>query len=114
MENQTNIQLEQLLLDCAMACEHCAASCLREDDIKNMAVCISLDRDCSDVCILGAKLLRRDSPVARQYLLFCEEVCRMCADECSKHEHDHCQQCAKACIACAEACHLHHEPLHQD
>ncbi|WP_139161840.1 four-helix bundle copper-binding protein, partial [Acinetobacter baumannii] len=24
--------------------------------------------------------------------------------ECSKHEHEHCQVCAKACLACAQAC----------
>ncbi|WP_373711169.1 four-helix bundle copper-binding protein [Jeotgalibaca porci] len=28
----------------------------------------------------------------------------MCADECEKHDHNHCQECAKACRACEEAC----------
>ena len=114
MENQSNSQLIQTILECAMACEYCAASCLKEDDVKNMADCIALDRDCADICFLAAQLLQRDSPIARQYLLICEEMCRICAGECSKHEHDHCKQCAQACLACAEACHLHHEPLHQD
>ena|ERR1041384_2116235 len=114
MENQPYYQLEQTLLDCAMACEYCATACLREDDIKNMSRCIALDRDCADVCILAAKLLRRDSDIARQYLLICEEACRLCADECSKHEHEHCRQCAEACRNCAEECHANHEPLHQD
>jgi hypothetical protein len=101
MENQLNNQLQQTILNCAMACEHCATACLHEDDVKNMTGCIALDRDCADICLLAARLLQRDSTIARQYLLLCEEICRMCADECSKHEHDHCS-------------HLHHEPLHQD
>lgn len=114
MENHSNNQLQQTILNCAMACERCAAACLQEDDVKDMTECIALDRDCADICFLAARLLKRDSVVARQYLLLCEEICRMCAEECSKHEHDHCKQCAEACLACAEACHLHHEPLHQD
>jgi len=114
MENQPNHQLEQTILNCAMACEYCATACLKEEDVKNMTDCIALDRDCADVCILAAKLLKRDSSIAKQYLLLCEEICRMCADECSKHEHDHCRQCVEACLTCAEACHIHHEPLHQD
>jgi hypothetical protein len=114
MENQSNNQLGQTLMDCAMACENCATACLNEDNVKSLTACIILDRDCADICTLAARLLKRNSSIARQYLLLCEEICRMCADECSKHEHDHCKQCAEACLACAEACHLHHEPLHQD
>jgi hypothetical protein len=34
----------------------------------------------------------------------CIEICQRCADECGKHDHDHCQQCAEACRACVEAC----------
>ncbi|HEU5147385.1 MAG TPA: four-helix bundle copper-binding protein [Chryseosolibacter sp.] len=29
----------------------------------------------------------------------------MCAEECNKHNHEHCKVCAEACLACAEACH---------
>ncbi|WP_460687851.1 four-helix bundle copper-binding protein [Niabella aquatica] len=28
----------------------------------------------------------------------------MCAVECSKHSHEHCQACAKICEACADEC----------
>jgi hypothetical protein len=31
-------------------------------------------------------------------------MCRSCAEECSKHNHDHCKACAEACLSCAEAC----------
>ena len=106
--------LVQTLLDCAMTCEYCAYACLQEPDMKKMSRCISLDRDCADACSMAAKLVRRNSPIAMQQLLLCEEICRMCAEECGKYDHDHCQQCAKACLACAEACHDHHEPIHQE
>ena len=114
MQNHDHRVIIQKLLDCALACEHCATACLHEEDVKMMANCISLDRDCADICVQGARLLQRDSVIAHQYLVLCEEICRLCAAECSKHQHDHCQECAKACIDCAEACHAHHEPITQD
>ncbi|WP_295770788.1 four-helix bundle copper-binding protein [uncultured Mucilaginibacter sp.] len=106
--------LVQKLLNCALACESCATACLHEDDVQMMTRCITLDRDCADICLLAARLLQRDSGLALQYLLICEEACRLCADECAKHEHDHCKRCAEACRECAEACHAHHQPVTQD
>jgi hypothetical protein len=29
----------------------------------------------------------------------------MCAEECNKHNHEHCKECAEVCLACANACH---------
>jgi hypothetical protein len=113
MENQTN-GLVQVLLDCAMACEYCAHACLQEPDTQKMSNCISLDTDCADICTQAARLIGRNSVIAMQYLILCEEICRMCADECGKHDHDHCRRCAEACRICADACHTHHEPIHQD
>lgn len=96
------------LLECAQACEQCMSACLDEDDVTAMAHCIELDRDCADICFLGAQLLLRDSEVAHKFLMICEEACRKCAGECGKHTHDHCRKCAAACQQCAEACHKHH------
>lgn len=101
------------LLECGMACENCSAACLKEDDVKMMTGCISLDRDCADICLQAARLLQRDSQIALQYLLLCEEACRACAAECAKHNHEHCQHCARVCTECAELCHQHHEPVTQ-
>jgi Domain of Unknown Function (DUF326) len=114
METRNNHALIQTLLDCALACEHCASSCLQEEDINMMINCIKLDRDCADICTQAARLLQRDSIVGHQYLLLCEEICRLCAAECGKHDHEHCRQCAVACEECAEACHANHEPIKQD
>lgn len=114
MDLQQDRGLVQALLDCAMHCEYCAYACLQEPDMKKMSNCIALDRDCADICFLGAKLIRRNSAIAMQYLLLCEEICRMCAAECGRYDHDHCQQCTSACLACADACHENHEPIQQD
>src|SRR3546814_20830659 len=35
---------------CATECDHCAASCLGEQDVKAMARCIKLDMDCAQIC----------------------------------------------------------------
>lgn len=100
--------LIQQLLDCATACENCGASCLEEDDVTSMAHCIELDRDCAEMCFLGARLLIRDSEFAHEFLALCEKICRHCSDECGKHEHEHCKKCAEECKKCADACHAHH------
>ncbi|WP_345211702.1 four-helix bundle copper-binding protein [Mucilaginibacter gynuensis] len=115
MKNNSEYQdLIRTLLDCVLACENCASACLQEDDVKMMAGCVSLDRDCADICALAARLLQRGADISLQYLLLCEEICRQCATECSKHEHVHCQKCAEACNNCAQACHKYHEPITQN
>jgi hypothetical protein len=96
------------LIECAMACERCMSACLEEKDVTLLAHCIELDRDCAEVCFLGAKLLLRDSEIAHEYRKVCEEACRLCAEECSMHTHEHCQECARACRRCEAACHEHH------
>jgi hypothetical protein len=114
MENHDHTALIQNLLDCALACENCASACLEENDVNAMAACIKLDRDCADICFQAARLLKRRSAIAHQFLLICEEVCRLCGEECNKHQHEHCKKCAEACFICAEACHAHHDPITQD
>ncbi len=69
-----------------------------------MANCIRTDRDCADICRLTAAFLARGSVHGKHLLRECIEICRACGEECAKHHHDHCQQCAEACFRCAEAC----------
>ncbi|MBC7389594.1 MAG: four-helix bundle copper-binding protein [Opitutaceae bacterium] len=104
--------LIQELINCALSCEKCLTACLEESDVTMMAHCIELDKDCADICFLAARLLQRDSEIGHKFLLICEEICRLCAAECSKHEHEHCKVCAEACEKCAEACHAHHGEVH--
>jgi hypothetical protein len=100
-----NKELIQKLIDCALICEECEAACLNEENITLLARCIELDRDCADICLQASRLIKRDSEIGDEYLMVCEKICRMCAEECNKHHHDHCRACAEACVACADACH---------
>lgn len=101
---QQNQALLQALAACVEACEHCATACLQEDDVKMMAPCIRLDRDCADICALTARFVARGSEHAAHLMRECAEICRLCGEECGKHEKDHCQACAEACRRCEEAC----------
>lgn len=89
---------------CASECEHCATACLAEEDVKMMARCIRLDRDCADICRMAAAWMARDSESAREICRLCAEVCRKCAEECARHEAEHCRRCAEACSRCADEC----------
>lgn len=98
-------ELQQKLINCAIACEECEAACLNEGNITLLARCIELNRDCADICLQAARLLQRQSEIETDYLVVCEKMCRMCADECRKHNYDHCQACAEECENCADSCH---------
>jgi hypothetical protein len=89
---------------CAAACDNCASACLREDEVKMMARCIALDMDCAQICRTAAGFMARGSDFAVELCRQCAAVCSACAEECGKHQMDHCQACAEACRRCAEAC----------
>ena len=116
MQHEDHKQLIETLLACALECENCATACLGEEDVKTMARCIALDRDCADICTLAARLLKRDSEVAHEFLAICEKICKMCGDECAKHasHKEHCRRCADACKKCAEACRNHRSVVSQN
>ena len=93
------------LYECAAACNHCYSACLQEQHIKMLSRCIQLDRDCSDICHLTAKLLQSGSEVSRETLRLCITICEACADECERHSKmEHCKECAAACRKCVEEC----------
>src|SRR5207244_3196848 len=87
---------------CAQECEHCADACLSEDDLRGLAECIRLDRDCAEMCWLASAFMSRGSQFAADLCRVCAEACEACGDECARHEHEHCQRCARACRDCAE------------
>jgi len=53
-KNQSCIEV---CLACAALCNHCASSCLKENDIKMMARCIQLDIECATLCYTAAQLM---------------------------------------------------------
>ncbi len=95
-------------LACFAACEMCATQCIKlssEDHLR----CISLCRDCAEICALCVKFEERESVYSRQMMKLCADVCTACAEECEKFasHHDHCRECARACRECAEECMAH-------
>jgi hypothetical protein len=92
------------LMECVLACNECHDACLREKDVMMMAECIRLDKDCAVVCASTLQLIHSGSRVMKQALALCVSSCEMCAEECSKHNFDHCRKCAEVCRECAKAC----------
>lgn len=102
--NISNQEIIDECYQCAEACDHCAASCLNEEDIGMMKACIRLDIQCAAMCRLAAQFLAIQSGYAQQICYLCADICTACAEECSQHQHDHCQYCAKRCRQCADMC----------
>ncbi|WP_010178156.1 four-helix bundle copper-binding protein [Aquimarina agarilytica] len=101
MKNQ---KLIDALNKCISHCNYCADACLETDNIKMMVDCIRTDRACAEICATTVKLLAMNSAFAKAMVEKCHEICNQCADECSKHDHQHCKDCADACKKCADAC----------
>lgn len=99
-----NEDLIKALQKCARECINCATKCLDEDNLQKMVPCIRTDHECAEICSATAKVLAMNGSKAASMVKTCESICRECAEECDKHEHQHCKDCAKACRECAEAC----------
>lgn len=91
---------------CSLFCTSCADACVAED--MEMAQCIRNCLDCADVCAATARLaVRRTAQnidVLRSQMEACIKACETCAEECEKHDNDHCKWCAKMCRECADDC----------
>jgi len=95
-------------MDCAIECETCSGECVRME-MKGMAECIQLCRDCADICVVNAQLMARGGEF--HICDKCAEICKRCADACERmaaqHEGEHgevLKRCAAACRRCAESC----------
>lgn len=104
MGYQENKRCIDACLACAAVCNHCATSCLQEQDTKMMVKCIQLDLECAAACYAAAQLLSLGSSKAAELCQLCADLCEACAAECSKHSNKHCQECADACMKCAAEC----------
>ncbi len=101
MENQKMI--DELFL-CAAQCTHCFDGCAIEKEKEQLERCMMLDLDCAELCRLTGHLLERNSESAGKFVKLCGEICMDCANECAKHQYEHCQHCAAVCRQCAEMC----------
>lgn len=82
-------------------CEWCADECLGSEEMEK---CARLCRDAADVASLHARLMARGSNYSPQLAEACAGVCEECAEECRRHDADHCQTCADVLEDCAETC----------
>ncbi len=91
---------------CALICTSCADACSAEE--MDMRRCIRICMDCADVCAAAARLAvrqtGRDAEMLRAMLETCALACDLCAEECSRHDHQHCKLCAEMCRTCAIDC----------
>lgn len=99
-----NEKLIHALGKCINACNYCADACLHEENVKMMVNCIQTDKVCAEVCSTLNQILLTSYTDVEGLIQYCIKVCTACGDECAKHDHDHCQECAKACKACVAAC----------
>jgi len=93
-------------LYCAAICNSCADACSAEE--MDMRACIRLCSDCSDVCTALYRVASRRTAgnvtVIEAMLGTCITACRVCAEECEKHDNAHCRRCARMCRECLEDC----------
>jgi hypothetical protein len=91
---------------CAALCTSCADACSAEQ--ADMRQCIRSCLDCADICEAMSKVAVRRTgenvDVVRMLLETCISTCEICAEECEKHEHEHCRLCALMCGECAGDC----------
>ncbi|MEO2072158.1 MAG: four-helix bundle copper-binding protein [Zunongwangia sp.] len=97
-------KLVNALANCVNHCNYCADACLSTDNIVMMQDCIRTDRVCAEVCNALANVAVIEGANITDFVKYCITICQECADECKKHEHKHCQDCATACETCVEAC----------
>lgn len=99
-----NKELIHALGNCINHCNYCADAGLDEENVKEMVKCIRLDRVCAEVCSTLNQILATGYDDVGELVNYCIKVCQACAEECGKHQTDHCQACAQACRDCVTAC----------
>lgn len=88
-------------IEAAEVCEWCADECLGNEEMEE---CARLCRDVADVTSLHARFMARDSNYSTELAEVCAGVCEECAEECERHDAEHCQVCADVLRDCAESC----------
>jgi hypothetical protein len=66
-----------------------------------MVECALICLDCADICSATLKAMARHSVHHGDFARLAAHICRECAAQCSKHDHEHCKRCAAACEKCA-------------
>jgi hypothetical protein len=100
MPNHLYQQTIEACLECATACNHCAVSCLQEENVQNLAKCIRLNLECAVMCRATAEKLSLGNAFAEEVSQLCADVAKACAAECEQLSSlPQCKECAAACNA---------------
>nr|WP_233341106.1 four-helix bundle copper-binding protein [Haloprofundus sp. MHR1] len=92
----------ELCNEATEVCEWCADECAGEGE--EMARCLRLCRDVADIASLHARFMARDSNYSTELAEVNAGVAEECAEECDRHDAEHCQVCADVLRECAESC----------
>jgi len=103
--NNENMQAcIQKCMQCLQACEECLTLCITGPNKDEKEKCMTILRDCIDICDIAVKYMSRGSNHAKHICKECAEICDLCAQECEKMTVDHCKKCAEICRQCADEC----------
>ncbi|QAY78231.1 four-helix bundle copper-binding protein [Sphingosinicella sp. BN140058] len=95
-------------LYCSAMCTSCADACAAEEMVAHMRQCIRTCLDCADICTATARVATRrtgsNDIVLREMLQLCITACDICAEECARHDDEHCRLCAEMCRETARDC----------
>lgn len=98
---ETSVTKYQKCIDecnrCMQVCEECFDSCLKEADVKGRAKCLSLLRDCSQICAIVSQFMAGNSQFSKQLCGVCADIYDACAAECDMFKDAHCRKCADEC-----------------
>ena len=93
---------------CSAICTSCADACIAEESVAEMRQCIRSCLDCADICQATVHVATRrtgsNEAVIRLMLRTCIDACDLCAQECERHDMEHCRKCAEMCRECADDC----------
>lgn len=93
----------QDFVEAAEACEWCADQCI--DEGPEMAECIRLCRDVADLALQNVRFVARDSIFGPELAETFAHAAEECAQECARHRHEHCQECASVLQRAAKSTH---------
>ena len=93
-------------LQCVGICAHCSAHCLGMGGEHASKEHQGIMRDCSEICVVAASFVARQSRHADHVCTECADVCRDCGESCERLAQGDTMmtRCAQLCRRCVESC----------
>ena len=97
--NNTLGEFIELCRKCALTCKQCPEQCDKEGC---STLCREQCRNCYLICDKIVQKYFDNAFITKEDIKNCKIACNACAEECEKHNCQHCIQCAIDCRKCAE------------